>query len=184
MRYTTIIDISEQPTLYRNHNARLLYLHMCLKSGYHDEDRDMLDASIRQLADQTGITVSATRHALELLLRSGLLKRVGHIWSVRKWIVQAEITPRPKTAKQQKQLEAAAQAAAERDRRQQEQQVEELRRTRLWQEGKTDFMLYYEAQYKKALAGDQEAQAVCRKNKAMYDEHRKQFEARKGGAGT
>lgn len=94
MRYTTLIDISEQPALYRNKNARLIYLHMVLKAGYHDNDRDILDKSFRTLASEVGLTLSATRHALAQLEAAGLLKKEQGSWRVKKWIVQEIPTPR------------------------------------------------------------------------------------------
>lgn len=60
MRYTTIVDISEYASLYRNHNARLVYLHLALRSGYHDNDRDLIDVSVRRLADAVA-SLSARR---------------------------------------------------------------------------------------------------------------------------
>lgn len=94
MRYTTLIDISELPDVYRNKNARLLYMHMVLKSGYHDQDRDVLAMSIRRLASDTGLTLSATRFALAQLEQSGLLKKEAGAWRVKKWIIQEIPTPR------------------------------------------------------------------------------------------
>lgn len=94
MRYTTTIDITELPQVYRNINARLLYLHMTLKCGYHDDDRDMLDASIRTLAADVGITIAATRHALVVLERAQLVKKEGSRWRVTKWLMSPEISKR------------------------------------------------------------------------------------------
>lgn len=94
MRYTTLIDISELPDVYRNKNARLLYMHMVLKSGYHDQDRDLLDKSLRILASETGLTLSATRHAVAQLEAAGLLKKEQGNWRVKKWIIQEIPTPR------------------------------------------------------------------------------------------
>lgn len=102
MRYTTLIDIAEYPAVYRSINARLLYLHMALKAGYHDDDRDLLAASIRQLARDSGLTVSATRCALATLLANRLIERHGARWKVTKWLVQEIPTPRPKNVKQQR----------------------------------------------------------------------------------
>lgn len=96
MRYTTLIDISEIPTIYNNLNARLLYLHMALRSGYHDNDRDQLKCSLRRLADAAGLTLSATRHALGLLEREKLITRTDHAWQVKKWINETPPTPRSK----------------------------------------------------------------------------------------
>lgn len=98
MRYTTVIDISEIPAVYKNQAARLLYIHMALKSGYHDDDRDLLDCSIRALALQSGLSVSAVRHALGVLQTAGLLSRNGRTWRVKKWIVNEIPTPRKQQA--------------------------------------------------------------------------------------
>lgn len=94
MRYTTAIDITELPQVYRNVNARLLYLHMTLKCGYHDDDRDLLDASIRTLAADVGITIAATRHALVVLERAHLVSKEGAKWRVTKWLMSPEVTKR------------------------------------------------------------------------------------------
>lgn len=94
MRYTTIIDITEMPDIYRNKNARMLYLHLALRSGYHDDDRDMIKTSIRRVADDVGMTVSATRHALTALEKAQLLTRDGDRWHIKKWIIQEPPTPR------------------------------------------------------------------------------------------
>jgi len=106
MRYTTIIDISELP-LYRNKNAVLLYLHLALKSGYHDHDRDQLRASLRGLAAATGLTLSATRHAISILTQSKLLTRDGDTWKVLKWVQTESITTRPRTKSVKAEMQAA-----------------------------------------------------------------------------
>lgn len=96
MRYTTVIDVSEIPTVYRNPNAVRVYLHLVLKSGYHDIDRDMVCISIRRLATSLQMTVATVRHALHVLEQSGLIRKVGPSWSVYKWIPEQPISPRQK----------------------------------------------------------------------------------------
>lgn len=100
MRYTTVIDITEIPEVYRNSTARLIYVHLCLKAGYHDADRDLVRLSIRRLSADVGVTVSATRHALRLLERLGLLTREGELWRVKKWVEEQQITTRAKTKRE------------------------------------------------------------------------------------
>lgn len=100
MRYTTVIDISELPDIYRNMAARLIYVHLSLKAGYHDSDRDLVTLSIRRVAAEVGVTVSATRHALHLLERSGLLTREGQVWRIKKWVEEQTITTRAKTKRE------------------------------------------------------------------------------------
>lgn len=73
MRYTTIIDITELEEIYRNRNARLVYLHLCLRSGYRTDDRDRIRISIRKLSWEVGITPAAIRYALQQLEKSQLL---------------------------------------------------------------------------------------------------------------
>lgn len=126
MRYTTIIDITETPAVYRNAHARLVYLHLCLKAGYRDSDRDRVTASIRTLARDTGLTIAATRHALRLLLRHQLLTRAEEGWEVRKFVQPESISKRqtidPKNIK-----ESEYKVAEERRRIQ-----DELQKLRRW----------------------------------------------------
>lgn len=94
MRYTTVIDITDFPQIYRNTHARLVYIHMALKAGYHDDDRDICRISIRSLAADVGITVSATRNALLQLDKAGLISKSSDCWIVKKWVLQESPTPR------------------------------------------------------------------------------------------
>lgn len=94
MRYTTVIDISDMPEVYRNQAARLLYIHMALCAGYHDDDRDLVRQSLRVMAARAGLTLSAVRHALGLLQRAGLVTRECEAWRVKKWFVDTPPTPR------------------------------------------------------------------------------------------
>lgn len=100
MRYTTVIDITDISEVYKNPTARLIYLHMSLKAGYHDDDRDIVRLSIRRVSADVGVTVSATRHALRLLERVGLLIREGELWRVKKWVEEQQITTRAKTKRE------------------------------------------------------------------------------------
>lgn len=94
MRYTTVIDIIDFPQIYRNIHARLVYIHMALKAGYHDDDRDICRLSIRSLAADVGITVSATRNALLQLEKSGLISKSSDCWIVKKWVQMDAPSPR------------------------------------------------------------------------------------------
>lgn len=114
MRYTTIIDITELPRIYRNANARLVYLHMCLRSGYHAEDKDHIKTSIRRLAMAAGLTVSATRHALAQLERDRLISRTEDGWNVRKWVVENYPSKEAGRKKTEAQLEREQNAEAAR----------------------------------------------------------------------
>lgn len=100
MRYTTVIDISEIPEVYRNATARLVYLHLALKAGYHDNDRDLAAVSIRRLAMDVDVSVSAARHAIRQLEKAGLLKRDGSFLVVKKWVEEQTITTRAKTKRE------------------------------------------------------------------------------------
>jgi membrane-bound lytic murein transglycosylase len=173
MRYTTIIDITEVPEVYRNHNARLIYLHLTLKSGYRDNDRDMIKISIRNLAMRTGMSVSATRHALSILTKHNLLSRAGETWIVKKWIIEDTITPRAKTKKQQRAQDAAQVQREQQAERERREEQERRYRTELEKAGKTSFMVYYEGLLRKAKDGDQEAQAKVDKYREDYENQKK-----------
>lgn len=138
MRYTTIIDITELPLQYRNPNFRLLYLHLVLRSGYHDDDRDIIHTSIRRLAWETGLTVDAVRHAISLLEKAGLLTRNGNAWTVTKWVLTKEITSRPKSTREAKNQEVAD------ERSRQQRQLEITYRRRSQEEFSLDFFATFE----------------------------------------
>lgn len=103
MRYTTVIDISDMPSAWRSMNARQLYFFMALRAGWHNEDRDIVNLSIRSLAADCGLTVSATRCALSLLQKNKLIEKVETGWKVLKWICQEPPTPRTKPTSESKQ---------------------------------------------------------------------------------
>lgn len=130
MRYTTIIDIRELPAIYRNVNARLVYLHMVLASGYHDNDRDQTEISIRRISYETNLTISAVRHALGSLERCGLISRTGITWTVKKFVLETSITPRVRSEKKRREAENAARAKAI----QEEQEQREKEETRKYRE--------------------------------------------------
>lgn len=175
MRYTTIIDISEIPAIYRNINARIVYLHLVLKSGYHDNDRDLVRMSLRRIAAETGLSLSAIRHAVAQLERAQLLSRQGDIWFVKKWIIEQKISTRARTARQQKQIEIEAEKRRENEKREQEAEIEKQRREQIFAQGKTSFMLFYERLEKMAAAGDMEAAESVKRYKSMYLEHKQKM---------
>lgn len=93
MRYTTLIDISEYASLYRSMSVRLVYLHLVCKSGYHSDNQDQVSVSVRSLASDVGLSVSATRHALALLSSAGLLSRLEDGTLLVKKFVQPVLAP-------------------------------------------------------------------------------------------
>lgn len=175
MRYTTIIDISEMPSLYRSESCRLVYLHLVLKSGYHDSDRDLCGISLRRLSQDTGLTLAAVRCALARLANAQMIAKQGTLWYVRKFVLEQPITPRAKTAKQAKRIEAIAVQEQEHEQRVQRLQIEEQKRIYLMSQGKTSLMVWYEQQLERAAAGDKEAADYCERNKATYESHQKQM---------
>lgn len=170
MRYTTIIDITEQPEIYRNPAARLLYLHLVLKSGYHDDDRDTIGTSIRRVSADSGISVSAARHALRVLERAGLVSRKGPRWQVVKWVMTKEITARPKQGARAR----AAEAAAERER--QQRATELAYRKRSQEEFDSDLV----ATYEKFLAAERDGsigatgRSFLARNRSQYEQIKNQ----------
>lgn len=172
MRYTTIIDISESSTLYKSANCRLLYLHLILKCGYHDDDRDLLHTSFASMASSLGITLSACRHAVSMLERAGLLKRDGNVWLVKKFVAQEPITPRPKTVKTAKQSDVIKRRQQDQERRELEIEQSRHERELLEKKGKTPFMVYYEGLLAKAANGDMEAADAVKRQAKMYEQHK------------
>lgn len=106
MRYTTLIDLRDYPGLYRNHNVRLVYMHLVLVAGYHDVNRDIVSASLRTMAADIGVSMSALRHALTVLSKAKLIQRRQGRLFVAKWLPEQKVTKRRGT-----QLDAKTQAA-------------------------------------------------------------------------
>lgn len=175
MRYTTIIDITEIPAIYRNVNARLVYLHLVLKSGYHDDDRDLVTMSLRRIVAETGLSLSAVRHAVAMLEKAHLLSRQGPFWLVKKWIIEQKISTRARTARQQKQIEIEAERRIENEKREREAEIEKQRREALAAQGKTQFMLYVERLQKEAAAGNLEAAEALKRHEKAYNTAVKQM---------
>lgn len=124
MRYTTCIDLTEIPDVWRNPNAVRLYYFMAMKCGYHDNDRDVLKISLRNLAYMAGLTLSATRHALKVLGAHQLIAQSNDAFVVKKFLLDQTITPRSSNKK--------TQAAITREQEQQvlDRKLEDERRTR------------------------------------------------------
>ena len=123
MRYTTIIDIRDIPAIWNNPNITRAYLFLSLASGYHESDRDLAKVSVRGLAALTGLSVAASRHALQQLQKAGLIIRQGDAWKVTKFVITETPASRPKTNREQ-QLEI------ERLKRQQEEKEYQERTAR------------------------------------------------------
>lgn len=179
MRYTTVIDITEINAVYRNIHARLLYFHMALKAGYHDEDRDILDVSLRRLAEDVGLSVSAVRHALHLLERAKLVTRQGPIWVIKKWLPEQPITSRSQQERQEQARKTAENAAQERQKNAQKAAQEEAERDQYKATNKTHFMEYYEEMERRAAQGDAYAADVVKRHRLVYESHKKQIESTK-----
>ncbi len=161
MRYTTIIDITEYPDIYRNPNARFMYLHMVLKSGYHDDDRDQYRQSIRRIGYDLGMTLSAVRHSLKVLERAGLIVHENGCFYVKKFVLEKSITPRIRSEKKKKEAENL-----ERERQIQEEQTQREReeRRRFQEERKrgTPIVEFVKSLMEKAEKGDEEAKVSLR----------------------
>lgn len=128
MRYTTIIDIREFPTVWRSDSCRNLYLYMCLAAGFEDYNRDEVRESIRQLSSHSGLTVGATRHALKQLAKARLVIKRDKVWKVAKWLQAPTISPRELNKRMSKRQQAELAAAKERE--EQERRREEEYRER------------------------------------------------------
>lgn len=183
MRYTTIIDISEYPTLYNNQSIRLVYLHLVLRSGYHDHDRDLAQLSIRRLAREVGLSVGAVRHALTQLLKCQMLVRQGPMLQVRKFIVEQPISKRSRNKREEKQELARKERIEQQERQAAKRKVADEQRAAFLAQGKTSFMIYYEEQLQLAQNGNPEAAHFVETQKATYEAHARQVEEdkKKGG---
>lgn len=151
MRYTTIIDIFDTPA-WRSSSARLVYFYMCLKCGYHDDDRDVIHISLRELSARLGLTLSAVRCALSLLISQGLITTSGpSCYKVTKWAEPKEISRRK--TKREKEI------ARIDEERQQEKAMEKAKREEEKKKlgGKTPYQLRIERLQAAAAEGDQAA---------------------------
>lgn len=172
MRYTTLIDIREIPEVYRNQNARLLYLHLVLLAGYHDNDRDIVRVSIRNLAAQSGLTLSATRHAITVLINCRLLLHRKSYFKVVKFIDEQTITPRAKTKKAQQAKESALLETVRQLNQERKEAAEKDVISEIYDQGKTPFMLWYEQKLELAAAGDEDAKRIVREKRDQYESHK------------
>lgn len=177
MRYTPIIDISEFKTLYQNINVRLVYLHLVLKSGYHDYDRDVISISLRQLAQEVGITLGSVRHALEILTKAKMIYKKDNIYHVRKWVVEQKITSRVTSKRQEQAIQNQQERIKENKAREEEYKKRQDRIEELRRQGKTEYMVYYESMMKKAEKGDLDALKIVERNRSIYQEHKARIEA-------
>lgn len=166
MRYTTIIDLREWPILYRSPSVRLVHLHLALSSGYHADDRDKSPQSLRQLAAETGLTLSAIRHGLKQLEKAGLISTNNGERIVTKFVMPKEIPARPSAGKLTNGYspEAWAIISAYTDSQMEQIKfVEQLRR-----QNKTFLMWRYEQLYRLYQNGDKTTEKYLRANWKQY----------------
>lgn len=122
MRYTTVIDVTEIDDVWQNPNITRLYLFMALKCGYHDDDRDILRISLRNLAAQASLTLSATRHALKVLENAKLVAHEKEAWKITKFVLDKKPTSRTqKTTMTMSASEEAAEKARAADMKKEEE---------------------------------------------------------------
>lgn len=158
MRYTTVIDISEIPEIYRNKNVCRLYFHLCLKAGYHDDDRDTIRLSVRGMSYETGLSLSAIRNAIGQLLKHGLLEKTQAGMKVKKFLVEMPVSKRARTRKEIDPGKAVQKA------------LEEESSSRIKAGEKTSWMQLYEYKTKAAKAGDKAAQQFVKDHAQQYKE--------------
>lgn len=176
MRYTTIIDISEFPTIYKNANARLVYLHLVLKSGYHDNNRDLVQMSLRRIAAEVGLTLSATRHAISQLEKAQLLTRKDSIWFVSKFVLEKPISPRIRSEKKQKEAEIRERERIIREE-QELREKEEIRKVKeLKKAGRNPLFEMVKDLMKKAENGDAQAAESLSRYKPIVSQIKSQMQ--------
>lgn len=170
MRYTTIIDIREFPQIYRNNHAKLVYLHLVLISGYHDEDRDQTPISIRQICYDTGLSLSTVRHSLKVLISAGLLTRSGITWTVKKFVLDKPISPRIRSEKKRT---AAENLERERIIKEEQNQREKEEKRKYQEEikaGKNPLKEMVKDLMKRAQNGDEEAAENLNRYKSIVEQ--------------
>lgn len=172
MRYTTIIDVTEFAQVWQNPNVCRVYLFLCLKCGYHDQDRDFIKISTRVLAEKCGVTHAACRHALKVLLQAQLIAKAGDWWRIRKYVVESEITSRKQVEKINKQ--SAVDKAIEKARQAQQDALEKDLEAR--KQSRLGFLKYFEDLQRKAAQGDQEAAKIVEQRRPIYESYKKDFE--------
>lgn len=170
MRYTTIIDIREFPPIYRNHNAKLVYLHLVLVSGYHDEDRDQTTISIRQIGYDTGLTLSAVRHAIKVLTAAGLISRNGITWHIRKFVLEKPISPRIRSEKKRQLAENLERERIIREENETREKEEKRRVIEAKKAGKNPLFEMVKDLMRKAAEGDQEAAESLTRYKSIVQQ--------------
>lgn len=175
MRYTTIIDLTHLTRLWRNTNAIRLYYYLSCVAGYHDNDRDVVDRSLRTMAREAHMTLSAVRYAMATLTKYNLVVKTGPIYIVRHWLKEQPITPREDLDKKSYRAKMAEQEDQARQIRQEQQARQDQIRLERAKSGKTSFMLYYESLQEKAAAGDLEAADMVEKHRAMYIQHQEEI---------
>lgn len=122
MRYTTVIDVTEIADVWKNPNICRLYFYMALKCGYHDDDRDILRISLRNLAMQSSLTLSSTRHALSVLKNVKLVAKEKDAWRITKFVLEKKPTNRTqKTTATMSASEEAAEKARAADMKKEEE---------------------------------------------------------------
>ena len=166
MRYTTIIDIRELPAIYRNVNARLVYLHMVLASGYHDNDRDQTEISIRRISYETNLTISA----LGCLERAGLISRTGITWTVKKFVLESTITPRARSEKKKKEIENRERERMIQEETARREQEEKQKVIELKKAGKNPLFEMVKDLLRRAANGDQEAAESLPRYKTIVEQ--------------
>lgn len=170
MRYTTIIDIREFPQIYRNDKAKLVYLHLVLISGYHDEDRDQTPISIRQICYDTGLSLSAVRHSLKVLISAGLLTRSGITWTVKKFVLDKPISPRIRSEKKRTTAENLERERIIKEEQNQREKEEKRKYQEEIKAGKNPLKEMVKDLMKRAQNGDEEAAENLKRYKPIVEQ--------------
>ena len=173
MRYTTIIDIREAPTLYRNANTRLIYLELVLGSSYQQDTKDRYQGSFRTLAARAGVTISAVRNSLKQLQALGMVSPIEGGWIVKKWIEQPAIIPRRQRPKPEQPISLSEDQKASAEQLNHERWLEKLR-----QQGIDEFIFRFEENVKaaKSTCGGPGYEVISNISyQRVYNDHCRQF---------
>ena len=135
-----------------NANTSRLYMYLCMKSGYHDNDRDVIRQSGRTLALDTGLSYSAVRNALFQLLKCGLVRKDGGQLKVTKFVVEQSVSRRPR-----KRTEIDHGTSVQEEARERELELERERKKRLQKNEPSGYEQHIAKLKKRAEEGDEEA---------------------------
>ncbi|MBQ8837652.1 MAG: hypothetical protein IJ002_09160 [Clostridia bacterium] len=140
-----------------------------MKCGYNNDDRDKYKVSLRTTSAELNITLSALRNSLRCLAKYGLISSdVDGKIIVKKHIPKQHIISRAKTEKQaEDRRQKSINENISKNIRQKERNSE-IERIKLYRQGLTPFIVYYQSLQARCSQGDRYAERLLQKHKDTY----------------